>query len=169
MRRRVTICFVFALLCNAQAQDQERKLVDRLLRPNTTLQNRAQNKKVIPADAFIDTRGTVGTFYLQPKSMEKSFSGTRDFSTRKLTFRSFHDGNRTNISSPKQIANSKTIYPTSSGPELANAHDSTKRVASPGFADQRPFLDQGKSQKALTCQNPPLTIEQVRELLNKNK
>jgi hypothetical protein len=37
------------------------------------------------------------------------------------------------------------------------------------FAGNRPFLDQGKSQKALSRQNPPLTIEQVRELLNKNK
>jgi hypothetical protein len=29
--------------------------------------------------------------------------------------------------------------------------------------------DEGKSQKSLNRQNEPLTIEQVRELLNKNK
>jgi hypothetical protein len=33
----------------------------------------------------------------------------------------------------------------------------------------RPFLVQGKSQKVLDQQKPTLTIEQVRELLNKNK
>ena len=37
------------------------------------------------------------------------------------------------------------------------------------FAGNRPFLGQGKSQKALSAQDRPLTIEQVRELLNKNK
>ena len=37
------------------------------------------------------------------------------------------------------------------------------------FAGNRPFLGRGKSQKALNAQDTPLTIEQVRELLNKNK
>jgi len=37
------------------------------------------------------------------------------------------------------------------------------------YAGNRPFLDKGKSQKSLSAQNKPLTIEQVRELLNKNK
>jgi len=37
------------------------------------------------------------------------------------------------------------------------------------YAGIRPFLDQGKSQKSLSAQNKQLTIEQVRELLNKNK
>jgi hypothetical protein len=37
------------------------------------------------------------------------------------------------------------------------------------YAGTRPFLDKGKSQKSLQAQNKPLTIEQVRELLNKSK
>ena len=37
------------------------------------------------------------------------------------------------------------------------------------FPGTRPFLVQGKSQKALSQQDKPLTIDQVRELLNKNK
>ena len=37
------------------------------------------------------------------------------------------------------------------------------------FADQHQFSERGKSQKSFDRQNPPLTIEQVRELLNKNK
>jgi hypothetical protein len=37
------------------------------------------------------------------------------------------------------------------------------------YAGIRPFLDQGKSQKSLSAQNKQLTIEQVRELLNKSK
>ena len=34
---------------------------------------------------------------------------------------------------------------------------------------ERPFLDKGKSAKSLQRENPAMTIEQVRELLNKNK
>ena len=169
VRRRLTICFTFALLSAVQAQDQERRLVDRLLRPDTALQNSAQNKKVVTATAAVESRGTVGTFYLRPRSKEKNFEATRDFSARTFTSRTFHARDRTNVSSLKHIVNSQTTYPTSSGPELRPAHDGKKNVAGLGFADQRPFLDQGKSQKALNRQNPPLTIEQVRELLNKNK
>jgi hypothetical protein len=169
VRWRLTICFTFVLLSAVQAQDQERKLVDRLLRPDTTLQNTAQSRKVAAAAATVDSRGTVGTFYLQPRSREKNFVVTRDFSARTFASRSFHDGSRTNISSPKHIANSQTAYPTSSVPELPSAYDTKKSIAGQNFSDQRTFLDQGKSQKALSRQNPPLTIEQVRELLNKNK
>ena len=163
------ICSSVALLSVAQAQNQEGKLVDRLLRPNTTLQNSAQNKKVVITATTVNSRGTVGTFYVQPTSREKSFVPTRTFSTRAVTSRSFHGRDRKNVSSPNQILNSQTTYPTSSEPELLTARDSEKSIVGRSFANQRTFLDQGKSQKALNRQNPPLTIEQVRELLNKNK
>jgi hypothetical protein len=169
VRWHVTICFSVALLSVARAQNQEGKLVDRLLRPDTTLQNSAQNKKVVIAAAMVDSRGTVGTFYIQPKSKEKSFAGTRDFVTRAVTSRSFHGRDRTNVSSSNHIVNTQTTYPTLAEPELPPAHDSEKSIAGRNFSDQRTFLDQGKSQKALNRQNPPLTIEQVRELLNKNR
>src|SRR5437870_10172460 len=39
----------------------------------------------------------------------------------------------------------------------------TKRLPAVSYAGNRPFLDQGKSQKALNRQNPPLTIEKFRE------
>jgi hypothetical protein len=45
----------------------------------------------------------------------------------------------------------------------------TKKYATRDFAGNRPFLGQGKSQKALHAQDRPLTIDEVRELLNKNK
>jgi hypothetical protein len=169
VRWHVTICSSIALLSAAQAQNQEGKLVDRLLRPDTTLQNSAQNKKVGATAAAVDTRGTIGTFYLQPKLREKNFAGTREFPTRVVTCGSFNGRDRTNVSSPSHIVNSQAIYPTLSGPQLPPAHDSEKSIAARSFANQRTFLDQGKSQKALNRQNPPLTIEQVRELLNKNK
>jgi len=49
------------------------------------------------------------------------------------------------------------------------AYDADKGVATRNFVDQRHFTDRGKSQESLDRQNPPMTIDQVRELLNKNK
>jgi hypothetical protein len=46
---------------------------------------------------------------------------------------------------------------------------STKHYATRDFAGNRPFLAQGKSQKSLHAHDQPLTIDEVRQLLNKNK
>jgi hypothetical protein len=158
-----------ALFC-AYAQDQESKLVDRLLRPDTTLGNDAQNKQFIADGASIDKKATVGTFYVQKKSNSKSFAGTRDFSSRQFNSQSFH-GTRSapGISSEQAIGNSRPAYATRTARGPRDAPQSDKKVASRSFAGNRPFLDQGKGQKSLNRQNAPLTIEQVRELLNKNK
>ena len=48
-------------------------------------------------------------------------------------------------------------------------YDANKVVSAGDFADQRHFTDRGKRQESLDRQNPPMTIDQVRELLNKNK
>src|SRR5260370_41382563 len=73
----------------ARAQDQESKLVQRLLRPDMTLQNTAQNKKFIADGASINKKATVGTFSFQQKSNSRSFSNTREFSAGQFDSRSF--------------------------------------------------------------------------------
>jgi hypothetical protein len=162
-------CLAIVLLPAAQAQNQERSLVDRLLKPDTTLRNNAQNKKFIADGAPINKRAGVSAFYIQQKPKPASFAGTREFSTGVFNSRLFHNGNRTSIFAQKQAQDSSDSYSTSSVTKLPNAPDSHKETASRTFAGQRPFLERGKSQKSLDRHNPPLTIEQVRELLNKNK
>ena len=159
---------LLVVLSYVHAQDQESKLVDRLLRPDTTLRNDAQNKQFSADGASINKKATVGTFYVQKKSNSKSFAGTRDFSARQFNSQSFQ-GTRSasGISSQQAIGNSP--YPTRSARGPRDAPQSDKKVASRPYAENRPFLEQGKSQKSLNRQNAPLTIEQVRELLNKNK
>jgi hypothetical protein len=153
-----------------RAQDQESKLVDRLLRPDMTLQNTAQNKKFIADRTSINKQATVSTFYVQKKSNSKNFSGTREFSAQEFSSQSFH-GTRaaSGISSRQPMENSQSAYATRTASDLRDAQQSNKTAASRSFAGNRQFLDKGKSQKALSRKNPPLTIEQVRELLNKNK
>jgi hypothetical protein len=165
----VGLLLLIVLSC-VHAQDQESKLVDRLLRPDTTLRNDAQNKQFSADGASINKKATVGTFYVQKKSNSKSFAGTRDFSTQQFNSQPFH-GTRSasGISSQQPIGNSRPAYATRTARGPRDAPQSDKKVASRSYAENRPFLDKGRSQKSLNRQNAPLTIEQVRELLNKNK
>lgn len=168
MGRVLAVCVLLAALSCARGQDQERKLVDRLLKPDMSLQNAAQNKKfVVVKGTFLDKHVATGTFYLEKKSNSKRFSGPRDFSTWQFNARSFHGGDKAaDFSSRQQITNS---FSTQAARNLRDAQESGRTAGAGTFAGSRPFLDQGKSQKSLNQQNPPLTIDQVRELLNKNK
>ena len=172
MRRPVPVwIFLLVSLSCAFAQDQERKLVDRLLKPDMTLQNDAQNKKFIAdASSPINKGAKAGTFYLHQKPRSKSFSGTRNFSTTEFNSHTYHDGRSAyEVSSQQTMTNSRSAYANQSARGVRNVPQSGKKVASRAYAGNRPFLDEGKSQKSLNRQNAPLTIDQVRELLNKNK
>jgi hypothetical protein len=152
------------------AQDQERKLMDRLLKPDMTLQNNAQNKKFVDGSSSMSKSATVRTFYVQQKPRSKNFSGTQSFCTAQFNSRSYH-GRRSlyELSSQQTMTNSRSAYANQSARGVRDAPQSGKRVASRAYAGNRPFLDEGKSQKSLNKQNAPMTIDQVRELLNKNK
>jgi hypothetical protein len=160
-----------AVLCCSHAQDQEKKLVDRLLKPDMTLQNDAQNKKFIgDGSTSINKRANVGTFYVHQKPRSKNFSGTRDFSTTQFYSQTYRGGRTASeVSSQQTLVTSKSTYSSQPARGVRDAPQSGKKVASRAYAGNRPFLDEGKSQKSLNRQNEPLTIEQVRELLNKNK
>jgi hypothetical protein len=165
----ISVSFLTAFSC-LRAQDQERKLVDRLLRPDMTLQSSEQKKKFIADGTSINRKASVGTFYVQKKSKSKTFSGTREFSTQQFNSRPF-PGSRgaPENSSQQPLGKSRLTYPTQSAPGPRDASQSDRKVASRAYTGNRPFLDHGKSQKSLNQQNAPLTIDQVRELLNKNK
>ena len=165
----ISVSLLTALSC-LRAQDQERKLVDRLLRPDMTLQSSEQKKKFIADGTSINKKARVGTFYVEKKSKSKTFLGTRELSIQQFGSRPFH-GSRSAFQSSSQqaVGNSRLAYPTQSARGPRNASQSDKKVASRAYAENRPFLEQGKSQKSLNQQNAPLTIDQVRELLNKNK
>lgn len=162
---------LLAILCSASAQDQEKKLVDRLLKPDMTLKNDAQNKKFVgDGSASINKRANVGSFYIYQKPSSKTFSGTREFSTSQFYSQIYHGGRTAyETSSHQTFANSKAPYASQTAHDVRSAPGSGKKVASGAYAGNRPFLGEGKSQKSLSRKNDPLTIEQVRELLNKNK
>src|ERR1700722_9656385 len=68
-----------AALPHAYGQDQEHQLLNRLPKPDMSLQNAAQNKKFIAVKGTsLDKHPATGTFYLEEKSNSKRFSGPRD-------------------------------------------------------------------------------------------
>lgn len=158
-------------LCCVHAQDQEKKLVDRLLKPDMALQNEAQNKKFVgDGSVSINKRANVGTFFIHQKTHSKNFSGTRDFSTTQFYSQTYHAKRPAyEVSSQQTLANSKATYASQTARGVHDASQSGKKVASHAYGGNRPFLGQGTNQKSLNKKNEPLTIEQVRELLNKNK
>jgi hypothetical protein len=160
-----------AALCCVHAQDQEKKLLDRLLKPDMTLQNDAQNKK-FSGDGLvsINKRANIGTFFVHQKPSSKNYSGARDFSTTQFYSQTYHGGRTAHeVSSQQTLANSKAAYGSKTARGVRNAPQSAKKVASHAYGGNRPFLGEGTNQKSLNRKTEPLTIEQVRELLNKNK
>ena len=145
--------------------------MDRLLKPDMTLQNDAQNKKFIAdGSSPITKRATVGTFYVHQKPRSKNFSGTRSFSTTQFNSQTYHGGRGAyEVSSQQIMTNCRSAYTNQRAIGVRDAPQSGKKIASRAYAGNRPFLDEGKSQKSLNRQNAPLRIDQVRELLNKNK
>jgi hypothetical protein len=169
VRRFAIFCFVCLGGQASWAQHQERRLVDRLLRPNMELQNSAQGKKFAANSAVIEGKGTVGTFVLPPNRREKSFADSRALVAPEYPSHSFDDGSHTSAFIQNRSANPSATIGTSSARDVHDVRDAHKAIASRNFGEERKFREQGKSQKSLDRQDPPMTIEQVRELLNKNK
>jgi hypothetical protein len=168
VRRLLAICLLLGPLAAVQAQDQESQLVNRLLRPDMSLQSAEQNKKFVADKVGVNKKANVSTFYIQQKSNSKTFSGTRDFSTRQLDSPTYQTSRAGDVV-PRADAKVQTpAYSTSTARTSTESRDSHKKVDSSTFAGNRSFVEKGKSQKALDRKNPPMTIEQVRELLNKN-
>jgi hypothetical protein len=132
------------------------------------LQNNAQGKKFVATSAAVEHRGSVGTFLLQPNRAEKSFVDSPTLTATAYPSRSVSTG-RTISSTQNRSANIAGPVESFSIRDIHSANAPHNASASRMFADQHQFRQQGKSQKSLDRQNPPMTIDQVRELLNKNK
>jgi hypothetical protein len=154
----------------ACAQEQEDKLVNRILKPNMSLVSSAQNKKVDAAGTFVAKRAPSKSFYTRDKSLAKLFPSERTFSSGHFAARHFGAGDATaNVPARSPLLKADTIHIVSAPYGTRVAPENGKSLRTTSFAGNRPFLGPGKSQKALSAQDKPLTIEQVRELLNKNK
>ena len=156
----------------AVAQKQEPGLIERLLKPNTALASSAQNKKFTNMrTTTLEKPAATRSFYAPSRTVAKDFQEDRTFTPRQFAARHFRAGDSAaNIATRSQLTKSDTLVATSAATAGTRvAPESVETAPVREYAGNRPFLDKGKSQKALSAQNHPLTIEQVRELLNKSK
>jgi hypothetical protein len=155
---------------SARAQDQEKKLVDRLLRPDTELQNSAQKKQFGADRTAINKKANVRAFYVRKTADPRKYTGQRDFSPWQFNARSWpRSRQQANSFSRNEIVDSRRHYSMRNTVTLRSPTDAEKIASSQDYSGQRKFLGKGKSQKAISQHDTPMTIEQVRELLNKNK
>jgi hypothetical protein len=153
-----------ALATASYAQEQERKLVDRLLSPNTKLANPDQNKKFTGGLEAPTRAAATKSFYVSAKNLSKTFAANRSAPTTSFRTRNYS----TQAAAVPTLPPTRT-YQAKQARDISPSASSTKKYATRDFAGNRPFLGQGKSQKTLHAQDRPLTIDEVRELLNKNK
>jgi len=169
----VAIGTLFIGISTALAQEQEGRLMDRLLKPNASLANPAQNKKFSGDHATsFDKTARTHNFYSSRKSPAKTFAETdRSFTPQQFAARHFRAGDSAAyIASRSQpVKNDRLIATPAAAAGTRVAQESYEVAPTREYASNRPFLDKGKSAKSLQTQNKPLTIEQVRELLNKSK
>src|SRR6266516_2257538 len=84
--------FVLAFLAVATAsyaQEQERKLVDRLLSPNTKLANPDQNKKFVGGVESPTRSAATNSFDVSEKNLSKTFGADRNATTTSLRTRNY--------------------------------------------------------------------------------
>lgn len=158
-------------LATTRAQEQEAKLVDRLLRPNMSLVNSAQGKQFGVAGTLVARKIPARSFWTRDRSPAKSFA-TSDAASSPGQFatRRFGAGEEAaSISARSQLPNADIVFVASAAHGNPVARENGRNLTVAPFPGSRQFSGQGKSQKALSARDTPLTIEQVRELLNKNK
>ncbi len=150
------------------AQEQERKLVDRLLRPDLSLSNPAQNKRFSGTDATpVHREFLAKPFYAGREYSAQRYSGLIDFLAKKFGTRSFAETTPAHVTAAPNDA--KPMFRIGQSPAVRTSADENKSAPVREYADERPFRGKGTRQEILDQQSHPLTIEEVRELLNKDR
>jgi len=142
--------------------------MDRIMRPDMSLSNSAQNKKFVAAEGTsIDRKFETKSFYSGQEHSTTPFAGIRNFFARTFGAKRFpHDQNAAVGETKSVYANRQAQTKTSS--LIRTAPEQNQNAETHDYADNRPFLGKGTRQEILSKQNHPLTIDEVRELLNKN-
>ena len=170
--------WIFFLLCltgfsfSVRGQEQERKLADRLLRPDMSLANPAQDKKFTAAGGTsVDRKFVAKSFSSGEEKKAQSYAGNKSFLVRVF-------GVPTLTPAQEAAAYGQTVpdpaeankrFKTKESSLLRPAAEASKKAQVREYAEKRPFLGEGTRQKILSQEDRPLTIDEVRELLNKSK
>ncbi len=147
--------------------------MDRLLRPDMAPGNSAQPEQAAPSPIrrTVDEGSCQRNFYLQKQHDAETYSNTREFSTKDFSGRTYDQLTPGTSLLAARSTSPLRSYDTPSARVSVALRDSHSHTVIPSsnFAGSRTFLENGKSQKSLDHKNKPMTIDDIRELLNKNK
>ncbi len=154
----------------AQAQAQESGLLNRIDHPDRTLAFPLTNKLFGKTSAYKNKEA-----YVKPFAYGKSASIADDgkFRTNSFvssTYRSKDFGFRDNSPGKKDFGQTNKLFDTKSV-DVRDARDASKTLAVRSFGTGNSFSVRGKRQDTYDemLKRKKLSIEEVRELLNKNK
>jgi hypothetical protein len=166
---------ILAFVLSVQAQTQEKKLVDRILKPDMQLSSTLQGRS-FEKGGSVDLKKAGGT--------KAGFSGVRDAQIKDYPFqRSFlgvknpwfggkvYDTQTASTWAKSTVANAGREVPVKKA-EAVGYYDATRQAnfGSP-VVPLQPFIPQGAAQGAVSQItdkiNGKMTIDEVRELLNK--
>ena len=143
--------------------------MDRLLKPDMALQNPQGEKQFLARGSTTTKQARTKEFYVPTGRFEKQFQ-TGAFRTKEFgTGASRYQDSEAKLRTRTEIAKTDVPYSTAAYRHVDAAREGSKTVEVSEVRGTRPFLIEGKSQKALSQKDRPLTIDEVRELLNKNK
>lgn len=167
LTRAIVAILLLGSVAVASAQEQERKLLDRLLKPDETLQNRSFERSFYFGKKF-NGSGTarVSQFQFEDKVSTKSYS-TKGFALKPYWSGDFKfETKKARTEDPFHIPDYSETKKVES--EVAREDGKTYGSRDYPFVRDAPLL--GKSQKVLDkeSKSKPMTIDEVRELLNKN-
>jgi len=170
VRKLLAVGLIVLPLGGVCAQNQERKLEDRIMQPDMTLENSAQNKQFTADKTSVKKKARVSTFYLEKKPQQKDYAGTRAFRSGEFNAENYKQNDQPvadELAGKK--ARQSTYVDSAKGAKTKQAYDQDKTRKSREYPGSREYREQGKSQKSLNRKNRPMTIDEVRDLLNKNK
>lgn len=134
------------------------------------MQNTAQGKKFTARTKMSDKQAEVRPFYIAKVPQTKGYADQREFSAKEFAAHHFRDGEiASTMQTRAQRARAFSVDDGTGALSIRDMPGGNEKVASSEYGGSRQFLDKGKSQKSLSQHGTPMTIDQVRELLNKNK
>lgn len=170
MRFAPFLASLLALAISAAAQEQDRKLMDRIFKPNTDGGVAEQNKAFSGGKSFSANQARVKEFHFTERFRARdyattSYAGAKNWSGdfKYVTKSADTRGRGASVESVKTFA-------TKSVP-VKEARNSNKRYETASY-ESREYLIPGKSQKLLDqkyVNKKEMTMDEVRELLNKSK
>jgi len=136
-----------------------------------TLANSAQDKKFVAVEGTsVDKKFEAKAFSGGHEATTRNFEGSKSFLSKIFGTHNYARAEAAaNAKTNAEMAYANHQFATHESSLVGKSSDSEKHSKVKDYPDQRPFLAKGTRQEMLSQQDKPLTIDEVRELLNKNK